>query len=81
MIYYGLDRFRGNSLSAPKLLAEHEIVSCVSVLTIVGKHVIGVLCVYSNKSRDFTSYYANFLQSVGHIIAAVIERTDMQIKI
>ncbi len=64
MIYYGLGRFRGNSLSAPKLLAEHGIVSCVSVLTIVGKHVIGVLGVYSNKSRDSTSDDANFLQSI-----------------
>ncbi len=67
-------------LSESKLLKEHGIVSCVSVPMIVGEHVIGVLGVYSNQFREFTSDDINFLQSVGHIIAATLERVDMQIK-
>ncbi|MCP4252143.1 MAG: GAF domain-containing protein [Candidatus Scalindua sp.] len=66
-------------LAESKLLEEHGIVSCVSVPMIVCEHVIGVLGVYSNQFREFTSDDINFLQSVGHIIAATLERADMQI--
>ncbi len=70
----------GSYLAESKLLEEHGIVSCVSVPMVVCEHVIGVLGVYSNEFREFTSDDINFLQSVGHIIAATLERAAMQIK-
>ncbi len=68
--------------SASQLLVEHGIVSGVSVPMVVGEHIIGVLGVYSDQFREFTSDDTNFLQSVGHIIASEIEsrRADKEIE-
>ena len=68
-------------VSTSHLLIEHGIVSGVSVPMAVGEHIIGVLGVYSNRFKEFSSDDTNFLQSVGHIVASEIEsrRADKEI--
>jgi PAS domain S-box-containing protein len=68
-------------VSTSHLLIEHGIVSGVSVPMAVGEHIIGVLGVYSNRFKEYSSDDTNFLQSVGHIIASAIEsrRADKEI--
>ncbi|MCP4254224.1 MAG: PAS domain S-box protein [Candidatus Scalindua sp.] len=55
------------------LLAEHGVVSGVSVPMIVGDSVLGVLGVYTEELTSFTKHDTNFLQSVGYIVAAAVE--------
>ncbi len=61
-------------LSLPPLLEDHGIVSGLSVPMVVGNNAVGVMGIHTTKTGVFSKDDENFLQSVGHIIAAAIER-------
>ena len=56
------------------ILNEHGVVSGLSVPMAVGNHAVGVMGVYTKQVRGFSKDDINFLQSVGHLIAAAVAR-------
>lgn len=60
--------------SGPPLLREHGVVSGLSVPMIVEKDILGVMGVHTTHIKEFSKDDINFLQSIGHIMAAAIER-------
>ncbi|GJQ60119.1 MAG: PAS domain S-box protein [Candidatus Scalindua sp. AMX11] len=60
--------------SGSPLLREHGVVSGLSVSMIVKGKAIGVMGVYTKKECVFAKSEINFLESVGQIMAAAIDR-------
>ncbi|MDQ4075387.1 MAG: MEDS domain-containing protein [Chloroflexota bacterium] len=69
-------RFNG-----PPLLREHEVVSGISVVIPGRERPFGVLGAHTTRPRRFADDEIHFLQSVAHILAAVIrmERTQAEL--
>ncbi|WP_353672019.1 EAL domain-containing protein [Synechocystis sp. LKSZ1] len=66
---------------ASPLLHNRHLISGINVVIPTPKGPFGVLGVYSNASRRFTSAEANFLIVVSHILAAAIERQEDEAKL
>ncbi len=64
--------------SGSPLLRKHGVVSGLSVAMIVKGKAIGVMGVYSKKERMFSKSDINFLESVGQIMAAAIDRKSAE---
>ena len=60
----------------PRFLHEHNIVSSVTVIIGDRKDMYGVMCVHTDKQRQFTEHDVNFLQSVANILAETIKLRD-----
>ncbi len=58
----------------PTLLADHGVISGVSLPIEVHGHAWGVLGAYTRQRRRFTPDDINFLQSVANVLATAIER-------
>jgi PAS domain S-box-containing protein len=63
---------------APKLLADHDVISGMSVI-IQGKNTpFGILGIHTKKHRIFSKDDINFLQSVANVLAGVIVRDSTE---
>jgi PAS domain S-box-containing protein len=63
---------------APKLLADHDVISGMSVI-IQGKNSpFGILGVHTSKHRIFSKDDINFLQSIANVLASVIVRDSAE---
>ena len=63
---------------APKLLADHDVISGMSVI-IQGKNSpFGILGIHTKKHRIFSKDDINFLQSVANVLAGVIVRDSTE---
>ena len=63
---------------APKLLADHDVISGMSVI-IQGKNApFGILGIHTKKHRVFSKDDINFLQSVANVLAGVIVRDSTE---
>ncbi|WMW25593.1 ATP-binding protein [Methanolobus sediminis] len=60
----------------PRFLHEHNVVSSVTVIIGDRKNMYGVLCIHTDKQRQFTEHDVNFLQSVANILAESIKLRD-----
>jgi PAS domain S-box-containing protein len=60
--------------SGPSLLREHGVVSGLSVIIMGRERPFGVLGAHSRSRREFKADDANFLQAIGNVLAAAIER-------
>jgi PAS domain S-box-containing protein len=60
--------------SGPELLVDHGVVSGVSVIIMGRERPFGILGAHTRERREFTSDHANFLQSIGNVLAAAIQR-------
>ncbi|MDX1547060.1 MAG: PAS domain S-box protein [Rhodothermales bacterium] len=58
----------------PALLAEHGVVSGVSVPLHVGGAPYGVLGAHARRAKRFTADDVHFIQAVGHVLSGAIER-------
>ncbi len=59
---------------APKLLADHDVISGMSVI-ILGKNIpFGILGIHTKKHRIFSKDDINFLQSIANVLTGVIVR-------
>ncbi len=67
--------------SYPAVLRDHGVVSGLSVPMIAGGHAVGVMGVHTTQEKQFSKADINFLESVGHLIAAVIGRRRAEKKI
>ena len=65
----------------PPVLHEHEIVSGMSVLIRSQDKPVGLLGVYTTSHRTFTQDDVNFLQAIGNVLAAAIEREETEKKV
>ncbi|MES2153991.1 MAG: GAF domain-containing protein [bacterium] len=63
---------------ASEILREHEVVSGMSVVVPGRTRPFGVLGAYSRRPRAFTQDDSNFLQSVANLLAAAIERHEVE---
>ena len=66
-------RFRG-----PRLLLDHGVASAVAVIIHGRSKPYGVLGAYTIKRRKFTNDDVHFLQSVANVLAAVIDRRQLE---
>ncbi len=63
---------------APKLLADHEVISGMSVI-IQGKNTpFGILGIHTKEHRIFSKDDINFLQSIANVLAGVIVRDSTE---
>jgi signal transduction histidine kinase len=62
----------------PRLLLDHGVVSAVAVIIHGRSKPYGVLGAYTIKRRKFTNDDVHFLQSVANILAAVIDRRQLE---
>ncbi len=60
--------------SGPDLLLDHGVVSGLSVIIMGRERPFGVLGAHTRHRRDFTPDHANFLQAIGNVLAAAIQR-------
>jgi PAS domain S-box-containing protein len=63
---------------APELLVEHGVVSGMSVIIAGRSQPSGVLGAHSTSRRSFTGDDVHFLQSVADVLAAAIERRQLE---
>ncbi|MFW9990167.1 MAG: histidine kinase dimerization/phosphoacceptor domain -containing protein [Candidatus Odinarchaeota archaeon] len=63
---------------APKLLADHNIISGMSVIIQGKKEPYGILGVHTSKYRIFSKDDINFLQSIANVLASVIVRDSAE---
>lgn len=61
--------------STPPLLADHDIVSGISVIIGKKEQPYGILGVHTTKKRAFTDDEAYFVQSIANILSDELERT------
>ncbi|MEX2121488.1 MAG: ATP-binding protein [Pirellulales bacterium] len=64
--------------SAPSLLHEHGVVSSLNVPLYGQARPFGVLGAHAVRRRAFTTDDANFLQTLAHLLSAVMERTSRE---
>ena len=64
--------------SAPSLLRDHGASSGMSVVIASGNRPWGVLGIHSRRPRQFSPDDAAFLQSIANVIAAAVDRTDVE---
>ena len=64
--------------SGPPLLRDHGVVSGVSVIIQTKDGPFGVLGAHTTRQRTFTRDNSNFLQAIANVIAAAIERKQLQ---
>ena len=62
----------------PRLLLDHGVVSAVAVIIHGRSKPYGVLGAYTIKRRKFTNDDVHFLQSVANVLAAVIDRRQLE---
>jgi len=62
----------------PRLLLDHGVVSAVAVIIHGRSKPYGVLGAYTIKQRKFTNDDVHFLQSVANVLAAVIDRRQLE---
>jgi len=63
---------------APKLLADHDVISGMSVI-IQGKNTtFGILGIHTKEHRIFSKDDINFLQSIANVLAGVIDRDSAE---
>ena len=63
---------------APKLLADHDVISGMSVIIQGPETPFGILGVHTKKHRIFSKDDINFLQSIANILADVILRNSTE---
>src|SRR5215203_5077018 len=64
--------------SASTLLRDHGVVSGMSVIIWNREQPFGILGAHTKSRRTFTGYDINFLQAVANVLAAAIDRAEMQ---
>jgi signal transduction histidine kinase len=62
----------------PRLLLDHGVVSAISVIIHGRSQPYGVLGAYTIKRRKFTNDDVHFLQSIANVLAAVIDRRQLE---
>ncbi|MFW9902615.1 MAG: PAS domain S-box protein [Candidatus Thorarchaeota archaeon] len=63
---------------APKLLADHDVISGMSVIIQGKKEPFGILGAHTSKHRIFSKDDINFLQSIANVLASVIVRDSAE---
>jgi len=63
---------------APKLLADHDVISGMSVIIQGKDSPFGILGVHTSKHRIFSKDDINFLQSIANVLASVIVRDSAE---
>lgn len=64
--------------SCPPLLAEHNVISGLSVVIPGQKQPYGVLSAHTTRLRQFSEHDAGFLKSIATILASAVERFAME---
>ena len=72
------DLLNDTRFSAPSLLVEHNVVSGMTVIIPGKEGPYGVLGVHTKTRRIFSSYDANFLQTIANFFALVINRQEVE---
>lgn len=72
------DLSKERRFTPPSLFLDHGVTSGMSLLIRGEERSYGILGVYTRRGRTFTPHDLNFLEAVAHILAAAIDRRNME---